>query len=780
MADRKGRSRATSQQSGSRTSQDQPSTGGTGDKPRLAPWRRDDLHASAITDDTIDAPDIKISDSPDGKGWRMGWSDGRPFEHQGKEHGGYMITVPDRDKRRIGKDGDPVKVEWPKGLTLIPNVLRKVETDATLLIEGCRQMLAGRSYAPDDFSVVGMNGVNGVHRGILDRLWWAEGQRVYLAVDADRHTNPKVRRGVELDAMLLRDAGAVAVYALDFPKVEDNDGLDDALGRLPEDERAAALAEWIDKAEEISQRPRLNVANAAIAAAEIRRTLGRDELAGLFRRGGTLVHTPRVDEDGYVPPDSENDENGPAQVQPFDRDQLKALVEVRYDCGVVAVDRETGDKKWKPKLVPDAAAKSAHEAGKLGLDSPFLRVLREVTRTPVLRPDGSVLDQPGYDASTKMLFLPDIALEVPPVPDRPTAKEIDAAKALFLSLTDQFPFVSPDHRAAWIAFTFTPLLRPLIKPPYPMEVITAPQRGSGKGFLAGMQRTLHGGVFRSEFPRDAEEQRKAISAILLTTTAPIVQWDNLRGVIRSSVLEGLLTSVQWNDRKLGILLDLGLRNDRVWVATSNNAALGGDLTRRTLTVKIDTKSPAPHRRTGFKIHPPTFVPEHRGELLAAMLTLARGWVLDGMHQAKEITTDDYKLWLMGMGGLLEWLAFPGRLDGAADAGGQLSEDDAEWAAFLAALYAVFGDKPFLTAEVTQQLRKGTVSHEPGGVDITQVPKKLLDEWAKTPPTKVHEANFSKTLGWWFKNRVDQYADGWKVEQVQKNKATKAWRLVHAS
>jgi hypothetical protein len=736
------------------------------------------MHKSAVTDDTIEH--AHVGDSPDGRGWQMAWSDGRPFEHKGEVRDGYMITVPDRDKRRIGKDGDPVKVEWPAGLTLIPNVLRKVDTDSTLLTEGCRQMLAALSHAPDDFSVVGMNGVNGIHRAILDRLWWAEGQRVYLAVDADRHTNPKVRRGVELDAMLLRDAGAVAMFALDFPKVEDTDGLDDALARLPEHERAAALAEWIDKAEEINLRPRLNVANAAIAATEIRRTLGRGELAGLFRRGGTLVHTPRVDEDGYVPPDSENDEDGPAQVQPFDRDQLKALVEVRYDCGVVAIDRETGDKKWLPKLIPDAAAKSAHEAGKLGLDSPYLRVLREVTHTPVLRPDGSVLDQPGYDASTKMLFLPDIGLEVPPVPDRPTAKEIDAAKELFLSLTDQFPFVSPDHRAAWIAFTFTPLLRPLIKPPYPMEVITAPQRGSGKGFLAGMQRTLHGGVFRSEFPRDAEEQRKAISAILLTTTAPIVQWDNLRGVIRSSVLEGLLTSVQWNDRKLGILLDLGLRNDRVWVATSNNAALGGDLTRRTLTVKIDTKSPAPHRRTGFKIHPPTFVPEHRGELLAAMLTLARGWVLDGMHQAKEITTDDYKLWLMGMGGLLEWLAFPGRLDGAADAGGQLSEDDAEWAAFLAALHDVFGDRLFLTAEVTQQLRKGTVTHEPGGIDISQMPSELLKKWAQTPATKAAEADFSKTLGWWFKNRVDQYADGWKVEQVQKNKATKAWRLVHAS
>jgi hypothetical protein len=54
------------------------STSTTVDKPRLAPWRRDDLHDSAITDDTIDAPGIKVGDSPDGKG---GDSGGRTVGH---------------------------------------------------------------------------------------------------------------------------------------------------------------------------------------------------------------------------------------------------------------------------------------------------------------------------------------------------------------------------------------------------------------------------------------------------------------------------------------------------------------------------------------------------------------------------------------------------------------------------------------------------------------------------------------------------------------------------
>jgi hypothetical protein len=747
---------------------------------KLSDWRRVDLvDGSAITNEVID--EVGIHDDEADKGWRLPWGDKRPFVHDGKERLGYNIRVFDRDKRPVTKDKDgkpkEKKLDWPPGMTLIPNVLRKVDSGQTLLAEGSRQQLTALSYAPDDFSVVGMAGVNGIHDGIRDRLWWTIGQDVYLVVDADRHTNPQVRRGVERDAGILYDEGAETVYALDLApyRQEENDGLDDILARLPEHERAAFLAKLIDEAEKVNRRPRLNVANAAIVGAEIRRTLGRGELAGLFRRGGAIVHTPRVDEDGYVPPDNELDEDGPAQVQMFDRDQLKALVEIRYDCGVVVVDRETGDKSWMPKLVPDTAAKSAHEGGKLGLDSPSLRVLRGVTHTPVVRPDGSVLYEPGYDSSTGLLYLPDIGLEVPPVPDRPTREQIREAKALFLTLTDEFPFVTPDHRAAWIAFTFTPLLRPLIKPPYPLELITAPQRGSGKGFLAKIQRGLHGGVFRSSFPKDADEQRKAIRAILLTTTAPYVQWDNIRGVFRSSVMEGLLTSAEWDDRNLGVLKNLDLRNDRVWIVTANNATLGGDLSRRSLTVKIDAKSPAPHRRTGFKIHPPTYVAEHRGELLAAMLTLARGWVLDG-RQAKEITSDDYMLWLSNLGGFLDWMEFPGHLDGAADV--TPSEDDAEWGEWLAAHHDAFGDEPATVAQIVEQLRKGSMTSRPGeGIDPTHLPGELADRWAKTSATKVDESAFGKKLGWWYRNRVDQYADGWKVERVEINKATIGWKVV---
>lgn len=113
----------------------------------LTDWRREDLHASAITDQAI--AEARVHDDPDGKGWLLPWSDRQPFEHKGKERRGYNIPVRDRDKRRTGKDGEPVKVEWPAGLTLIPNILRyKTEHTQGLVAEGARQQLAALSHAP--------------------------------------------------------------------------------------------------------------------------------------------------------------------------------------------------------------------------------------------------------------------------------------------------------------------------------------------------------------------------------------------------------------------------------------------------------------------------------------------------------------------------------------------------------------------------------------------------------------------------------------------------------
>jgi hypothetical protein len=140
---------------------------------------------------------------------------------------------------------------------------------------------------------------------------------------------------------------------------------------------------------------------------------------------------------------------------------------------------------------------------------------------------------------------------MPLIPDNPTTTEIDAAVTLILEPLWEFPWCKEDDRATWIGPSFTPALRPLLPPPYQMGVITATNPGSGKTLLTNMLTALHGGVQRGEIPRDDAELRKSITAALMDTTAPIVVFDNLAGVVKSPVLDSLLTMKVWSDRWLG-------------------------------------------------------------------------------------------------------------------------------------------------------------------------------------------------------------------------------------
>ena len=62
---------------------------------------------------------------------------------------------------------------------------------------------------------------------------------------------------------------------------------------------------------------------------------------------------------------------------------------------------------------------------------------------PTLRPDGSILDKPGYDAATGLLFV-NTAVDFPPIPQQPTRQQAEAALAFILNeVLSGFPFAAP-------------------------------------------------------------------------------------------------------------------------------------------------------------------------------------------------------------------------------------------------------------------------------------------------------------------------------------------------
>ena len=528
-------------------------------------------------------------------------------------------------------------------------------------------------------------------------------------------------------------------------------------------------AEWIRRmAEDImaEARPEIDVRNDADAADWLREELGQGKLAGIFRRGDALVHTPRIGEHGYVPSkDLGLVDAGPAQVRPVTTVGIKSLIEARYQCwkNIQVPDGDDGKRKRIKvrALFPQSSAQSACESARLGEHAPSLKTLHGVTHTPMLRPDGTILYTPGYDAATGFLYLPERGLDLQWIPDRPTPEQIVGAVELILTPIAEFPFVSDDDRATWIGLLFTPLLRPLLPGPYQLGVITATNPGSGKTKLAKMIRATHGGVLRGEMPRDADELRKSITAALMDTTGPVVAFDNLTGVIRSSVLESLLTSADWTDRYLGQNKSITAPNDRLWLATGNNAQFGGDLARRIATVRLDPPEANPHLRK-FKIDLDAWMYKCRGELLTALLVVARGWVLAGMP-SDNVRSDDYGRWVGGLRGLLGWADFPGTF-GGSNPEVAVSSDDEEWHAFLVALHDVFGGDPFTVKDLVGRL--GTFA---GRIDPAALPGDLADKWSHIRDGQ--DGGFRKSLGWWLKNRLGRYASGWTLVPAEPDTKT---------
>jgi hypothetical protein len=515
--------------------------------------------------------------------------------------------------------------------------------------------------------------------------------------------------------------------------------------------------------------PEVDVTNPAIAEAWLRQEVGRGRLAGMFYRAPGIVYTPREGEDGYQPVrggDQMDGDDGPAQVRPITGAVLASRVQCTF--GVFRMVKRGED--WVP--VPALFARhSAQPVVDTPDAAPNLRTLRGVVHSPVVRPDGSVLATPGYDQSTGLLYLPEPGLEVPPILPNPSTGDVAAAVRVLLYMIQDFTFLSDHDRANYLGLLLTPLLRAMVPPPYKLAAIGAPQPGSGKTLLANILRHLHGGVFRSEMPEDDAELRKQVTTILDYTTGPVVHFDNVSGVLRSSTLAGLLTSARWDDRRLGGNEMVNARNDRLWVITGNNVALGGDLIRRTLWVTIDPGVPNPHLRTDFAIPDlEGWVHRHRGTLIHALLTLVRAWVMAGQPTVAR-SGDSYRAWLATVGGILAVAGVPGAFDHPESIRQELGTEDDEWRDFLAAIHHAMGDRVWTVKELLGYVNTGLlVAQAPIPLDA------LPGDLSQRAIGAGGLMGISRSLGRWLMHRAGRWAGPYAVRSVGREATTNTNRF----
>lgn len=258
-----------------------------------------------------------------------------------------------------------------------------------------------------------------------------------------------------------------------------------------------------------------------------------------------------------------------------------------------------------------------------------IRPLEAIVTGPVLLDHGRVLQTPGYDRDSGILYRPRTTF--PTIKERPTHVDAWAAAAQLLEVVGDFPFETPEHRAAWLAALLTPFARHAYPGPTPLFLVDANTRGAGKGLLVSCIATTAMGrdVPRTSMPRCEDEMRKRITSIALAAES-LVLLDNLLS-INSPSLDAALTATEWKDRILGhSVMTETLPLLTIWFATGNNVVLGGDVARRTLHIRLRSSEEIPEERTGFA-HPnlQSWVRSEQPQLAAAALTILKAFFVAG-------------------------------------------------------------------------------------------------------------------------------------------------------
>jgi putative DNA primase/helicase len=340
----------------------------------------------------------------------------------------------------------------------------------------------------------------------------------------------------------------------------------------------------------------------------------RDFNVKIFQRAGTLVR-PIVEEVQAA----HGRQTKVAQLARIDPVYLRDLLG-RY---AVWQKFDTRGGKWIPTNPPSEIASTI--VARQG-EWQFPPIAGVIT-TPTMRPDGTILDQPGYDTATRLLLI-----EPPPmvpIPTKPNREDAIAALSLVENLLSEFPLADEVARAVALSALITPVVRGAF-PVAPLHVARAPIAASGKSYLFDLVAAIAIGQPMPVMAagRDEAETEKRLGAALLTGQ-PLVSIDNVNGELFGDALCQIIERPLVEVRILG-------KSERVRIetrgtsifATGNNIILVGDLCRRALTVTLDARLERPELRT-FKANPVAEVLANRGAYIGAALTICRAYVSAG-------------------------------------------------------------------------------------------------------------------------------------------------------
>ena len=313
-------------------------------------------------------------------------------------------------------------------------------------------------------------------------------------------------------------------------------------------------------------------------------------------------------------------------------------VELSRHLSFERFDKRSRD--WEPTQPPRDLANCVLALGAY----PGGRELAGIIEAPTLRPDGSLLDVPGYDPATCLLYAPNA--DYPEIPANPSAENVKGAVASLLRLVADFPFATDADRAAWLAYALTILCRPVVEGPVPLFMFSANVAGAGKTYLAKIPPEIATGrpPAMDGYASDDAEMEKRLVAVAMAAD-PVVVLDNAANgeSIGGAALDRAISADgAFRGRVLGKSQMSGDgRRELPWrtvlAVTGNALATKSDTRRRTVPVYLKYEDALPEQRddSTFAIYRETgltlkeFITQHRPALVVAAMTIVRAYIALG-------------------------------------------------------------------------------------------------------------------------------------------------------
>lgn len=405
--------------------------------------------------------------------------------------------------------------------------------------------------------------------------------------------------------------------------------------------------------------------------------------------------------------------------------------------------------------------------------------LRGITQVPILRPDGSVMSEPGYDSGTRLLYhLPENENRIS-VPRDPSNTEVSEALSVLKEAWADHPFADQASRANTLALALSPIVRPLLGDAnVPLCIIDATRAGSGKSLLAEIVGTMATGQTPATMsaPTSDAEWRKQITAQLESGERFIVV-DDVTGTLDSSSLRRVITSSAWSDRILGATRQVRLPATALWIATGNNLRPRGDMIRRCFLIRLDTGMVEPWKRDSFTHEQPGWTRENRNRLAASLLVLAKAWIANGKPEPDAPNLGSFERWRTVVGGILQHAGVEGFLANLSELQDSEFSEDHEWSMLLEAIYEwqQHRDEDQFTARELAEEVEGNLGRTPATPSrISQIrdclPEEIQSRIRKDEP-------IAKSIGKRFAYREDRrYPGGWHIVSADTDREGTHWQV----